>query len=71
MNLICLIRHHIWRFSYNHGIPLGDPRSIDEVLEDLKTGKAYQVDECTRCHAQSRVIDGVRVILKPHEMERP
>lgn len=69
--VVCLIRGHDWRFSYNHGIPLGDNRPYSEVEEGFKSGKAYRVSECRRCKSQSRILDGKLVILKRSEMEEP
>jgi len=69
MNLICVLSSkHKWRFSHNHGIPLGSNMSYDEVHEGFISGKFYSVDECTRkgCNKQSRRVNGKRVMV-PYE----
>lgn len=71
MNIKCLLGYHNWRFGYNHGIPLGTKLSYSEALNMLGDGRAYQVDECTRCPKQSRLVDGKRVILSRSEVEAP
>jgi hypothetical protein len=73
MHLMCLIGKHDWTFGYNKGIPLGTTKSIGEVLDDLHTGKAQEILVCRRhgCPAQSMIVDDKRVMLKPHERERP
>ncbi len=71
MNIRCLFGHHDWRFSYNHGVPLD--ASMGEALKMFKEDKTFAVDRCTRhgCGKQSRLVDGVRMILRPSEMENP
>ncbi len=60
----CLLGRHDWRFSYNHGMPLGI--SLEDSLDMSKSGKSYAVYQCTRCPKQSRE-DGT--ILSKEEME--
>ena len=69
MSIKCLLGHHKWKFSYNHNIPLGTNLSIDEVLAMLKSGKAYAVDACTKCGAQSRMVNSKRIMLSHSEVE--
>jgi len=71
MNIKCLFGYHDWKFSYNHGMPLGVGwKEYDKMWKD---GKTYAVDMCTRrgCGKQSRIVDGKRIILHRGEMENP
>jgi len=71
MNISYLFRHHKWKFSYNHNIPLGTNLSMDEVLAMLNSGEVYAVDACTKCDVQSRMVNGKRVMLTHSKIERP
>lgn len=53
INIKCLIKGHNWKFSYNHGIPLG----CSEKQWDILIKNSYQVFECTICPEQGRLID--------------
>ena len=59
-NIICLFRGHDWRFSYNHGIPLG---CTDEEWDKL-IGKSYAVHQCMRCGASDLPPDTQAKILR-------
>ncbi len=69
MSIKCLLRRHDWRFAYNYGMPLGI--STEDALKMFEDGKTYAVDECRRCTTQSRIIDGIRVMLNRSEKETP
>ncbi len=69
MNLICLIKGHNWAFGYNHGMP--HHISTSEALDLLHSGAVYEVHMCSRCPAQSRMLNGKRIMLKKEEYERP
>lgn len=45
MHIFCLVKGHDWRFSYNHGIPLG---CSWEEWDKIKN-ESYPVHQCTRC----------------------
>lgn len=69
MNIKCLLGHHDWRFSYNHNMPLG--ASTEGALKMFEENKTFAVDECRRCKAQSRLVNGKRVMLNRDEIETP
>ena len=69
MNVGCLMGHHDWKFSYNHGIPLG--MNTEDTIKMFDEGKAFAVDACKRCKAQSSFIDGKRIRLSRSEVETP
>jgi hypothetical protein len=68
--IICGLKGHVWRFSFNHGIPLG---CSDEDWDKLwAEGKAWQVDACERCNTQAKRLDnGDHEVLSEHRMEAP
>ena len=69
MGIKCLFGHHDWKFSYHHGIPLGI--NWVDYYKMCQEGKTFSVDVCSRCHKQSRVIDGKRVMLTSSQVEEP
>lgn len=69
MNLKCLLFHHDWKFSYNHGMPFGT--STEDALKMFEDGRTFAVDACRRCKAQSRLVNGKRVMLNRGEAEAP
>ena len=71
MNIKCLFRGHKWKFSYNHGIPLGT--STEDALRMFDEGKSYAVYQCTRagCKKQAYLIDGKMRILPIGLVELP
>jgi len=70
MNLICILtRHHKWKFYYNHSMPRGI--GLERAIEILNSGRSYGVHRCTRCGAQSRMMNGKWILLRPDEIEAP
>lgn len=69
MGIKCLLGRHDWKFSYNHGMPLGI--STEDALKMDKDGSTFAVDACRRCRAQSRLVNGKRVMLNRSEVQDP
>ena len=67
MNIKCLFGHHDFRFSYNHGMPLGI--SMERAMEMFKTGESYGIHECRNCDAQAKLVDGRLLLLSKYEKE--
>lgn len=65
----CMLGHHSWRFSHNHGIPMGCKDSLDETLRRFSTGEVYGIEECQKCHIQSSRINEERRVLPRSEWE--
>lgn len=71
MNLICLFRRHNWKFSYNHGMPLGT--GTEAALDMLRQDKSFAVYRCTRpgCRKQARLVEGKMTTLNRGQIESP
>jgi len=69
MNLICLLKRHVWQFSYNHDMPRGT--SLEGALTMFQRGKTFEVYVCTRCKRQARLIGGKMVRLPKAQVESP
>lgn len=53
MGLLCWLKGHDWKFSYNHGIPLGCSDEEWEKLKDI----TYPVHRCKRCGIEDSAPD--------------
>lgn len=58
-NQRCKVEGHDWKFAYNHGVAMGDSRSLDQLLKDIKLGKAFGVYKCSVCGHYSHNSDGL------------